>query len=127
DIIILYPDNSIALCSKVGFSSAIVGNLAIFRMSCTVDLNDEARLPAKKVDNVRADWNLPDKFEILQPAPAEIAPQPVFRRHIGSAKGACALDLSAWCEGHDASYMRQHRRAIARRPSSALRAPSPAK
>src|SRR6266702_2845941 len=39
----------------------------------------------------------------LQPPAAQIAPQPGFRRDVGTTKGTSTADLAAWREGHGRS------------------------
>src|SRR5207237_10362775 len=72
----------------------------------------------RKSTNIWTDRFLPNKLEALQPPAAQIAPQPGFRRDVGTAKGTSTAGLAAWREGHGRSLHAAAPSRYARRPSS---------
>src|SRR5437870_1838490 len=61
---------------------------------------------------------LPNELKALQPPAAQIAPQPGFRRDVGTAKGTSTADLAAWRKGHGRSLHAASPLRFASRPSS---------
>jgi hypothetical protein len=85
----------------------------------TVDFDDEPGFPAEEVHDIGTDRGLADELEILKSSVAQVT------SHLASAgMSARRRERARWTcrrgvKGITRSYMRQHRRAIARRPSSA--------
>jgi hypothetical protein len=65
DVIIQNAKNSIPLRFKVGRAALVIGNVAILGMGRSVNLNDESRIAAEKVNGEWANWVLANEFVIL--------------------------------------------------------------
>src|SRR5438105_13234193 len=68
------------------------------------------------MDRIWTDRFLPNELKALQPPAAQIAPQPGFRRDVGTTKGTSTADLAAWREGYGRSLHAAAPSRYARRP-----------
>jgi hypothetical protein len=95
-LVVPEPKDLPALTSQISVPSLIARALSVLR---TVGLDDQLSANAKKVDNVRSDWNLPAKLESAEATIAQKTPEAQFavgRRaaHRSAARALVRRDAS---------------------------------
>lgn len=65
DVVVEYAKNAVPILFEIGRTPLIISNIAILGVSRAIDLDDQGRLAAQKIDSKRTYGMLANKLVIL--------------------------------------------------------------